>query len=352
MIPYFDLFSGIGGFRAGLERAGGFRCVGHCELDPHADEGYRAIHRPEKEERYYRDVKTIDPTEMPFFDLLCAGFPCQSYSISGKRLGFHDPRGALFFEVARLAQARRPAYLLLENVPGLLSHDGGRTFAAILATLSELGYGVEWMVLNSAHFGVPQSRQRVFLVGYLDSRCAGKVFPLFGAGGTTLVQIRGGPQGKRVYDAQGAARTLTASASGNGGKSGLYFVDADPGDLLLIREGTKKGYSVARPGDTVDLSYPNSDTRRGRVGRDIAHTLTTGGHQGVVMRSGRIRRLTPRECLRLQGFADNQIDRLLAVVSDAQAYRQAGNCVTVNVVEAIGRRLCAADRSLRGGDGP
>ena len=168
------MFAGIGGFRAGLTRAGGFQCVGHCEIDKYADASYRAIHDIRKEEVYYPDATKIDPGGMPDFDLLCAGFPCQSWSASGHKLGFADPRGALFFEIARLAEARKPAYLLLENVPRILLHDQGRAFATILSTLHELGYGLEWNVCDSADHQVPQSRRRVYIVGYLDPRCAGQ----------------------------------------------------------------------------------------------------------------------------------------------------------------------------------
>ena len=150
LIRYFDMFAGIGGFRAGLTRAGGFQCVGHCEIDKYADASYRAIHDIGKEEVYYPDATKIDPGGMPDFDLLCGGFPCQSWSAAGNRLGFADPRGTLFFEIARLAEARKPAYLLLENVPRLLQHDQGQAFATILSTLHELGYGLEWNVCNSA----------------------------------------------------------------------------------------------------------------------------------------------------------------------------------------------------------
>lgn len=412
LIRYFDMFAGIGGFRAGLTRAGGFQCVGHCEIDKYAHAGYCTIHDPGKEEVYYPDARKIDPSTMPDFDLLCGGFPCQAFSNAGKRRGFEDARGTLFFEIARLAEARRPPYLLLENVPGLLSHDQGKTFAAILHALYDLGYHVEWMVLNSADFGVPQSRKRVFLICYLDPRCAGKILPVPTAAGKAPVQIIGGPQGSRVYDAEGAAITQTAQAGGKGGKTGLYFVGfnridgivgqrdtalalnasdyrgldrnqtqnavfvdlcqghptqtelarcitADYGKaqmsthkgemsgVLFIKEATKRGYKEALPGDTVNLSYAGSNTRRGRVGHDIAHTLETSCAQGVVERYGRIRRLMPRECLRLQGFAEDQIDRLLAITSDAQAYKQAGNSVTVNVIEAIGRNLRAVDEELR-----
>ena len=379
------MFAGIGGFRAGLTRAGGFQCVGHCEIDKYADASYRAIHDIRKEERYYPDARAIDPNDLPDSDLLCGGFPCQAFSLAGRRKGFEDARGTLFFEIARLAEAKRPAYLLLENVPGLLSHDGGRTFAAILTTLYDLGYHVEWAVLNSKHFGVPQSRRRVFLICYLDPRCAGKILPVFGTDAKALIQVVGGPQGSHVYDPEGVACTQTAGAGGMGGKTGLYLVNGDKitasfvdlcaghprqtgqarcitarygqttlsnhkaerSGVLLIREDTKAGYKAAAPGDTVSLRFA-STPHRGRVGRDIAHTLETSSTQGIVERGGRIRRLMPRECLRLQGFEDSQIDKILAITSDAQAYKQAGNCVTVNVIEAIGRRIRAVDEELRG----
>ena len=378
------MFAGIGGFRAGLTRAGGFQCVGHCEIDKYADASYRAIHDIRKEERYYPDARAIAPNDLPDFNLLCGGFPCQAFSLAGRRKGFEDARGTLFFEIARLAEAKRPAYLLLENVSGLLSHDGGRTFAAMLTTLYDLGYHVEWSVLNSKHFGVPQSRRRVFLICYLDPRCAGKILPVFGTDAKALIQVVGGPQGSRVYDPEGVACTQTAGAGGMGGKTGLYlipsgqhasFVDlcaghprqtgqarcitarygqttlsnhkAERSGVLLIREDTKAGYKAAAPGDTVSLRFA-STPHRGRVGRDIAHTLETSSTQGIVERGGRIRRLMPRECLRLQGFEDSQIDKILAITSDAQAYKQAGNCVTVNVIEAIGRRIRAVDEELQG----
>ena len=158
-IQFFDLFSGIGGFREGLRRAGNFVCVGHCEVDTYADKNYRLLFDTEGE-WYCNDARTIEPERMPDFDLLCAGFPCQAFSIAGKREGFADARGTLFFEIARILEAKRPSYFILENVPGLLSHDKGRTFCTILSTLSELGYHVEWKVLNSKDFGVPQARKR------------------------------------------------------------------------------------------------------------------------------------------------------------------------------------------------
>ena len=419
-IRFFDLFSGIGGFREGLRRAGGFTCVGHCEVDAYADKNYRLLFDTEGE-WFCNDARTIETERMPDFDLLCAGFPCQAFSIAGKREGFADARGTLFFEIARLVADKRPAYFILENVPGLLSHDKGRTFHTILSTLSELGYGVEWKVLNSKDFGVPQSRKRVYLVGYLDRRCAGKILPFPAANGTPLVQIQTGRQGERIYNAEGLSCTLTSGAGGVGGKTGLYEVG------VPIKENTKQGYKMAYPGDSIDLGYAGMNTRRGRVGHQIAHTLTTGIQQGTlhfvdlsppplvteqcrclntrqsgihnhkgecsgvlkeegaravltpgreetrqngrrmkepeepmftitatdrhgVAYRGRIRKLVPRECLRLQGFYDWQIDRIEQETSDSQLYKQAGNGVTVNVIEAIGTLLRQTDAEIRAED--
>lgn len=389
--------------------------MGHCEIDKYAEAGYRAIHNVRKEEVFYADAREIEPEALPEFDLICAGFPCQPFSSAGRRAGFGDVRGTLFFEIARLAEAKRPKYLLLENVPGLLNHNRGQTFARILGTLSDLGYGIEWSVLNSKHFGVPQSRRRLFIICYLDSRCAGEILPVFGTDAKALIPIIRGRQGYNVYSAEGVAQTQTASTGGFGGKTGLYlvgfnrkeglvgtqecartltagdfrglnrnqtqnavFVDLCEGEpkqttearcltsnyykgglthhqaersgVLLIKEATKSGYKEALVGDSVSLGFRGFG-RRGRVGRDIAHTLDCGSTQGIVERGGRIRRLMPRECLHLQGFTEDQIDRLLAITSDSQAYKQAGNCVTVNVIEAIGRKLLAADNKLKADKG-
>ena len=375
------MFAGIGGFREGLRRAGGFECAGHCEQDEHAERSYRALFDT-RGEWFCEDIRKADAGSMPDFELLCGGFPCQSFSIAGSRHGFADPRGTLFFELARVAEARKPQYLLFENVPGLLNHDGGRTFAAILDTLDGLGYGVEWQVLNSKDFDVPQSRRRVYIVGYLDARCAGKILPFRETNDAAPAALRDGAQGSRVYDPAGVSCTLSANCGGFGGRTGLYDVSGG----VPIKEATKKGYKMAYPGDSIDLAYPRMNTRRGRVGRQIAHTLTTDATQGTltfidlnadprqtklarcintrqnagihkhrgecsgVLEGKRIRRLTPRECLRLQGWHDEQIDQVLAIQSDNQVYKQAGNGVTVTVVEAIGRRLAAVHNELEAMD--
>ena len=382
------MFAGIGGFRSGLEAVGGFDCVGHCEIDKYANQAYNAMYNTEGEV-FFADARTIDSGTLPDLDLICGGFPCQSFSIAGKRKGFaDDARGTLFFEIARLAAAKRPAFLLLENVPGLLSHDSGRTFAAILAALDDLGYDVAWQVLNSKNFGVPQSRKRVYIVGYLRGKCSGEILSFTDTNGAALEQVLPGPEGRRVYSPAGVSITLTSTAGGFGGKTGLYDV------TLPIKVKTKSGYQLAHPGDSIDLAYATMNTRRGRVGDKIAHTVTPGNNQGyffidlnedpaltenarcllanqdtgigkfkggrsgvfvenpkapfaVPVRDadgnihyGKVRKLMPIECWRLQGFSDEQFRKASATgLSDAQLYKMAGNAVTVPVISALGEKI-------------
>jgi len=270
------MFAGIGGFRSGLSKFGDyFVPVGFCEIDPFARRAYEAMYDT-KGELFFEDARKIVPEELPDIDLICGGFPCQSFSIAGKRGGFEDARGTLFFEIARIARVKRPKYLLLENVPGLLSHDSGRTFATILTTLSELGYNVAWQVLNSANFGVPQSRKRVFIIGYLGEGSSGEIQAFTEANPKTIIQKLGGRQGDRIYDQDGLSCTLTSNGGGFAGNTGLYSVGQLP-----IKSLTKSGYQIAEPGDSIDLAYPNLNTRRGRVGKQIAHTITPNITQGV-----------------------------------------------------------------------
>ena len=180
---FFDFFAGIGGFRLGMEMAG-HECVGHCEIDKYADMSYRAMHHPKESEVYFNDIRTVRAADMPECECYCFGFPCQAFSIAGRRRGFADTRGTLFFEVMRLAKERQPQILFAENVAGLLNHEGGVTFGIIISAMAELGYSVEWQVLDSQNFGVPQHRERVFIIGHLGGRGAGKVFPIRTDGAT------------------------------------------------------------------------------------------------------------------------------------------------------------------------
>ena len=197
-IRYFDVFAGIGGFRSGLEAIGGFECVGYCEIDPYARKAYEALYDT-RGEIFYEDATKIIPEQLPDFDLICGGFPCQSFSIAGARRGFEDMRGTLFFEIARIAAVKRPKYLYLENVPGLLNHDSGGTFKVILNTLDVLGYDVAWQVLNSKNFGVPHERKRVMLVGFLRGKCAGEVLSFTQTSDAALIQRKLFPGDKGVF---------------------------------------------------------------------------------------------------------------------------------------------------------
>ena len=188
---FIDFFAGIGGFRLGMEKAG-HTCVGHCEIDEWANKSYVAMHHPREDEWYARDITTVEPGDLPDAEVYCFGFPCQTFSIAGKRAGFGDTRGTLFFEVMRLAKEQHPKILFAENVKGLLNHDNGRTFGTIIRTMDELGYDAEWQVLNSKYFGVPQNRERVFIIGHFRTGggTSDKVFP-FQADYPTADELQG-----------------------------------------------------------------------------------------------------------------------------------------------------------------
>ncbi|MFA6386115.1 MAG: DNA (cytosine-5-)-methyltransferase [Candidatus Paceibacterota bacterium] len=376
-MKFIDLFAGIGGFRYGLQKVEiksegssdyesgasqhgqrAFHCVWSNEWDKYANQIYTKHFR----ECDSRDIRTVDTKDIPDHDLLCAGFPCQSFSIAGKRLGFEDTRGTMFFEIARIIRDKRPRYFLLENVKGLLSHDEGKTFQTILGVLSDLGYEYQWQVLNSKNFGVPQNRERVFIIGHLRETSRPEVFPIgeshtvpnqkkhaeqerrsrvsstidarYGAlrnSGETYLQYIGGIQGKRdmwikdnkqnsrnfsqgqrVYSTKGIASTLAGNAGGLGGKTGLYAI----------------------PVLTPDRQEKRQNGRRFKDDGEPAFTLTSQDRHGVYDGIN-IRRLTPLECERLQGFPDNWTEGL----SDTQRYKCLGNAVTTTVITEIGKKL-------------
>lgn len=410
-MKFVDLFAGIGGFRFGMESAG-HECVAFCEIDKFARASYKAIHNTEGEIELH-DITTVTDDEIRnigHVDAICGGFPCQTFSIAGHRRGFEDTRGTLFFEIARFASILKPKYLFLENVKGLLNHDKGDTFEVILSALDELGYDVEWQVLNSKNFGVPQNRERVFIIGHLRGERGRKIFPIGGedekSDFESVIRKLGNvnPSQKGMngedFDSNGISPALTTN-KGEGTKIAIpvltpdrvnkrqngrrFKTDGEPmftltgqdrhgivvaGNLpgsheqngrvydiegisptlntmqggdrqpkIRVREATKQGYAEASVGDSVNLSHPNSKTRRGRVGEGIANTLVTGDSQGVVTSNFRIRKLTPRECWRLQGFPDWAFDKAQEVNSNSQLYKQAGNSVTVNVIKEIARYL-------------
>lgn len=377
-LTFLDFFSGVGGFRHGLELAG-MKCIGFCEKDKFARKSYEAMYDT-KGEWFHEDITTIDPTRLPKADLWCAGSPCQNVSIAGKRAGLYGERSGLFFTFVELIKSQKeedkPEWILLENVKGLLSSGGGRDYLDYLSILDEAGYDLEWQVFNSKDYGVPQNRERIYTLGHLRRKGRRQVLPLSRESSSHLKQLVGGMQSYRVYDPSGIATTLVGEGGGLGAKTGLYLIDQSLTEPKLtvgarcltarytagatkrtamnsgvleiqpiltqgikVRNGTKQGYQLAEVGDSVDLSYPSSLTRRARVGRGIAHNLSCSCQMGAVVWNGRvvkIRRLTPKECFRLQGFSDDLFEKAKAVNSDAQLYKQAGNGVTVPVVYAIG----------------
>jgi DNA (cytosine-5)-methyltransferase 1 len=285
------LFAGIGGFHYGLR---GNKCVYSNEWDKYANSVYRK-HFGECDNR---DIRTVDADEIPTFDLLCGGFPCQSFSIAGKRKGFSDTRGTLFFEIARILNEKRPRLCLLENVKGLLSHDNGNTFKTIIATLDDLGYDLQWQVLNSKDFGVPQNRERIFIIGHLRGTPRPKVFPI------------------QSYHREVAFRPVTASAGRNRSSGNNYVNEIQRYPLKFLQRNQKN----------IEGDYAFT-----------VDSINTGGiKQGM-----NIRRLTPIECERLQGFPDQwtQYGADGELISDTQRYKMCGNAVTTNVITAIAERL-------------
>lgn len=329
----FSMFSGIGGFEVGLTNSNlAYEMVGFSEVDKYAIQIYNKHFKGIKN---HGDATTINETELPNFDLLVGGFPCQAFSMAGKRKGFNDTRGTLFFDIARILSEKKPKYFILENVKGLLSHDKGRTLQTIFGVLSDLGYEYQWEVLNSKNFGVPQNRERVYIVGHLRGSSRPKIFPIGENNKVNFKKINkitGYSQATNIYNTEGLSPTISACTHGYA----LGNIAANKMKLhqVQVREATKKGYAVAEEGDSINLSVPNSNTRRGRVGKQIAQTIDTGMQQHTLQNS-QIRRLTPRECERLQGFPDDWTEG----ISDTQRYKCLGNAVTTNVITAIINRL-------------
>lgn len=270
-------------------------CVGYSEIDKYASEIY-SKHFPEHTN--YGDITKINAEQLPDFDCLVGGFPCQSFSVAGKRRGFEDTRGTVFFELARILQAKRPRLFVFENVKGLLSHDNGKTFAVITQTLTDLGYDLQWQVLNSKDFGVPQNRERVFIIGYIRGTCRLEIFPI---GISPKKDLR------RV------------------GEEISYCLDAN----------YAKGTNTIEKGRRQIVQLARGFNRGGE--HDIAPTLSTNAwsYNNPLRDIQLIRRLTPLECERLQGFPDNWTEG----ISDTQRYKCCGNAVTVNVIECIFKKI-------------
>lgn len=390
-MTFIDLFSGIGGFRLGMEKAG-HTCLGHVEIDKFANKSYEAIFG--KEDLIGTDITAISNETWRKYkgkvDCICGGFPCQAFSVAGQRRGFEDTRGTLFFEILRAAKEIQPSYLFLENVKGLLSHNEGETFEVMLQALDELGYDAEWKVLNSKNFGVPQNRERVFIIGHLRGRSTRKVFfirtdseevvdlsrrvttntlttryPASQSNGSWIVENK-----QKI-----AIPVLTPERLEKRQNGRRFKENGDPSFTLTAQD--RHGVIIQIGNISGNISNPNKFGGNPQVGRVYSvngistclNTMQGGGREPKILQRARgfnqggifeiaptlskscwecnnflkenyrIRKLTPRECWRLQGFPDLAFDRAKEVNSDSQLYKQTGNSVTVNVIEWIARRL-------------
>ena len=318
--------------RNGHGRRSGASCVGYSEIEKSAIIIYQK-HFPDQ--KNYGDIRKIKPKELPNFDLLVGGFPCQSFSIAGKRLGFKDTRGTLFFDIARIIKVKRPRLLLLENVKGLLSHEEGQTFAVIIRTLDGLGYDMQWQVLNSKDFGVPQNRERILIVGNLRGTSRPEIFPFTEDNSENIVlptittRITADSNGTYVSKKSSQVGTYRTHKDGQG------FRKSKSGLVPTIPARAREDGS----GQAVILQKSPDYREDGSLRRFEKHSPTLrakmGDNHPMVKKGMQIRRLTPIECERLQGFPDNWT----AIASDTQRYKTLGNAVTVNVVRKIAVRL-------------
>jgi DNA (cytosine-5)-methyltransferase 1 len=368
----FSMFSGIGGFDLAMRNLG-HEIIGACEIDKYARKVYA---RQFPGVPIHNDATRLQAESLPQFDVLCAGFPCQAFSIAGKRRGFEDTRGSLFFEIARIAKEKKPSLLLLENVKGLLSHDKGETFRTIISTLDEMGYDAEWQVLNSKYH-VPQNRERIFIVGHLRGQRARQVFPLGDFNQKTDRKIKKAGQltshnGTSFYDISGISPTLISSeGSGSIVKIKHHINATSQADRVYDTDGIGPtlgiGNAMSKPligvindkgtfkevdkSTCIDANYHKGMDNHGqrtmvkavltpdrleKEDGEPAFTLNTQDRHGVY--DGiKIRKLTPKECERLQGFPDDwtKYDDDGNIVSDTQRYKMCGNAVTVPVVQYI-----------------
>ena len=356
-INLLDLFSGIGGFHLGLERAGFKINSYNSEIDKYAIQVYKHNF---KDSTYVGSVTDVRGSELPRINGITFGSPCQDFSLAGKRRGMSGERSSLILEAIRLIKECRPDFFIWENVKGTFSSNNRQDFAAILQAFTNIGgYRLEWQLLNTKWF-LPQNRERVYLVGYLGDGSRGEVFPI----------SKGSGQTNELQRQQANTCTLTTryEATGNGSyiterkqyaqeiqitdKRGNIKSDQNniptvvagyhklPSDspYLEVKTNNSKGFEEMTKEDSLNYSNPNSKTRRGRVGKGIAQTLDTGCEQAVI--DSKIRRLTPIECERLQGFPDNWTKvGSEGPISDTQRYKMCGNAVTVDVVKAVGERI-------------
>lgn len=304
-MKFLELCAGIGGFRQALENLG-CECVGYSEIDKYAIKLYSAWYN---DKRNFGDVTKIEAEKLPDFDILVGGFPCQAFSIAGKRGGFNDIRGTIFFDFARILKAKKPKFALFENVKGLLNHDGGKTYETMLRTLDEIGYDAQWGILNTRFHGLPQNRERVYIVANLRERSSTKI--LFERGDGITDKMERTQQSIIGYYHTKSGKTHQRSGVLNENSIAPCLTVSDCKEPRMVKIGAKTGlYSVAH----------------------------------------KVRRLTPKECFRLQGFKDDMVELGYKLgISDTQLYKMAGNAVSVPVVEWVAQRVLNWD-NLRNAD--
>ena len=387
-----------GGFTRGLELAN-HECIGHCEFDKFAEASYRSMHTITEEQRarlgeldkkkrqkeilkseylngewHANDVRAVRAADIPIADCWTFGAPCQDFSIAGRRAGLEGERSSLVREIFRILEeieeAYKPEWLIYENVKGMLSASRGLDFLSILTEMDRLGYDAEWQIVNSRWY-VPQNRERVYFIGHNRRRRRSEIFPITGNGGENSTrQLIGGAQAHRVYDSNGIACTQNAQAGGVGAKTGLYAFGIDkssnkPQELQVANCLMTKDYGVSkRRSEDTAIAIPvltparaekRQNGRRCKETGEEMFTLTAQDQHGIAIKVRdsdvwavwsekyscylAIRKLTPKECFRLQGWTDDYFERAEFVNSNSQLYKQAGNGVTVNVVKAIGEKL-------------
>ena len=316
-----ELFAGIGGFGLAAQRAG-FELAWACEIDDFASRVYGARFPTVPVHPDVRDFEGVP------VDCITAGFPCQDLSVAGKRKGLVGERSGLFWEIVRIASRLRPRWLLLENVPGLLSSHRGRDFETVLAALDELGYGVAWRVLDAQFFGVPQRRRRVFIVGHLGGPCPPEV----------LFEPEGVPRdSQKGRQARAGVTGDVAACINSGGNAGGFRTEPGAHIVSMTTQPDGSPQGIGRGGPVVAATLSAEHGRNHGLGNANETEL-------LVTHSLRVetspRRLTPRECERLQGFPDDWT--LIDGASDSARYRALGNAVAVPCVEWILRRLVVA----------
>ena len=314
-LKFVDFCAGIGAGRLGLQNLG-LSCVGFSEIDKYAERTYREFFG--QEEKNHGDLMKINANDLPDFDLMIAGFPCQSFSVIGQRKGMNDHRGQIIYGLIKIMNAKNLPYFILENVKGLVNHEGGKTLKIILEELDKAGYKVYHRVLNSLDYGVPQMRERIYFVGIRKDHVNGNNFewpkPVF----PPDVQDYLIDNGEMEFNEKKRAYETFLKYLDNKYNKGLFKIEK------LLKD------------DYLVLDTRQSDLR---LYRNKVPTLRTGRHGVLYVRGGKFRRLSGFESLLLQGFPKNLSEKTKGKIADVYLLSQAGNAMTVSTIEAIGKSL-------------